>query len=255
MTYETLCEELNGLEKELTDTLKAAQKLMKNAEKATAIGDLKTIRAGAAALSQTAQKQAASIEALQSAIDGFDAREYFMSGDFAAQLLEACESRGINVKGSAPVFEMFPYRVRIDMEAQEVWLDRKKMTGIRPAALAETIRASREKLMSAAFNAEAFADELADAYDIVCMKEGKNPGADIYLSSIYKVLVPMGRFRKEYGQQEFAFDLARLYSAHPDASKKGRRFSFGPSRVGSKAIRVLDTQGHEVFLTTVSFYG
>lgn len=254
MTYETLYQELAALEKELNEALKLAQKNIKAVEKGTAVGELKAIRSGIASLEQLAEKQKESVAKLQQALNSFDNREYFMSGDFAAQLLEECENRSINVKGNAPVFEMFPYRVRIDMEAQEVWLDRKKMIGTRPSALAETIRTSREKLMSASFNAEVFADELADAYDIARMKEGKNAGADIYLSSIYKILVPMGRFRKEYGAQEFAFDLARLYSAHPDASRKGRRFAFGPSRVGSKAIRVLDTEGREVFLTTICFY-
>lgn len=254
MTYETLYLELSTLEKELSDTLKFAQKTLKIVEKGTDIGEIKAVRNGIVSMEQAAQKQAASIAAIQQALDTFDNRAYFMSGDFASQLLEECERRSINVKGDAPVFEMFPYRVKIDMEAQEVWLDRKKMAGTRPSALAETIRTSRDKLMNATFNEETFADELAEAYDTVRMKEGKGAGADIYLSSIYKVLVPMGRFRKEYGQQEFAFDLARLYSKHLNASKKGRVFSFGPSRVGSKAIRILDTEGREVFLTTVSFF-
>lgn len=254
MTYETLHQRLNALEKELNDTLKSNQKLLKSIEKGTDSGDLKTVRAGIASIEQMAQKQADTIAELQLALEAFDGREYFQSGDFAGQLLEECLSRNINVKGDAPVFEMFPYRVKIDMEAQEVWLDRKKMVGMRPSALAETIKTGRDRLMNASFNAETFADELSDAYDIALMKEGKKAGSDIYLSSILKLLVPMGRFRKEYGQQEFAFDLARLYSAHLDASKKGRRFSFGPSRVGSKAIRILDTEGREIFLTTISFY-
>lgn len=254
MTYETLYQELTALEKDLNEALKSALKALKGVEKGTGTGELKAIRTGITSLEQLAQKQAASIASVRQALDAFDNREYFMSGDFASQLLEECESRSINVKGDAPVFEMFPYRVKIDMEAQEVWLDRKKMAGTRPSALAESIKVSRDKLMNVAFNADAFADELSEAYDIVCMKEGKKAGSDIYLSSIYKVLVPMGRFRKEYGQQEFAFDLARLYSAHLDTSKKGRRFTFGPSRVGSKAIRVLDTEGREILLTTISFF-
>ena len=108
--------------------------------------------------------------------------------------------------------------------------------------------------MKAGFNAQAFANELADAYDLALLKMRKQPEADLYLSSLYKYLVPMGRFRRDYDQQSFAFDLARLYCSDAKTTKNGRCYQFGPSRKNNKVVRILDGEGKEMFLSTVCFY-
>ena len=64
----------------------------------------------------------------------------------------------------------------------------------------------------------------------------------------------MSRFRKDYDQQSFAFDLSRLYASGIDETKNGRKFQFGPSRLNNKAIRILDQNGQEVFLATIRFF-
>jgi hypothetical protein len=64
----------------------------------------------------------------------------------------------------------------------------------------------------------------------------------------------MSRFRKDYDQQSFAFDLARLYLADEITLKDGRKFQFGPSRNNKKAIRILDSLGQERYLATIRFF-
>ena len=64
----------------------------------------------------------------------------------------------------------------------------------------------------------------------------------------------MSRFRKDYDQQSFAFDLARLYISGIEETKNGKKFQFGPTRVGQKAIRILGRDGKEQFLATIRFY-
>ena len=97
-------------------------------------------------------------------------------------------------------------------------------------------------------------NELADAYDLAVVKLKKRPESDIYLTSIYKLLAPMSRFRKDYDQHSFAFDLARLYMSDVEQTKNGKRFQFGPSRNNGKAIRILDKEGQEQFLATIRFF-
>ena len=173
---------------------------------------------------------------------------------YARQMLEACQEKGVAVRGAAPVFEMFPYRVKLDMENQDVYLDRKKVQCMRPRSFVDTVRSGQEKLNKASFNPTVFAGELADAYDTALLKMNRQPGADIYLNSLYKFLAPMSRFRKDYDQQSFAFDLARLYISRIEETKNGRRFQFGPSRESNKSIRILDGNGQEYFLSTICFY-
>lgn len=194
--------------------------------------------------------------AFSEAANAFDTHEYFVSGDFTKQLLDACAERKIDVIGEKGVYEMFPYKVRVygdDEHAEEVWINRKKVASFRPAAVADTIKQGREKLYKANFNELSFMNELADAYDTTCLKSGSRPGSTIALTKVYKTLTPMARARKEYDMQAFSFDLARLYEKGPDAwvTKSGRAFTFGTSRDGKSGIRVLSSTGVESFITTI----
>ena len=169
-------------------------------------------------------------------------------------MLAYCSEKGVDVKGSYPVFEMFPYRVKFDTENQDIYVDRKKVQCMRPQSFVNSVKTGQDKLNKASFNAQTFANELADAYDLALLKLNKPAQADLYLISLYKFLTPMGRFRKDYDQQSFAFDLARLYSSDIRETKDGRSFQFGPSRISSKSIRILDQDGHEQYFATVRFY-
>lgn len=254
MNYEDLYKQLQALEKELKDTLTAAQKLYKAIGKDSENGDLKNLSKDIASLADITASQSGTLEQLNEAVQQFDSKSYFESGDFTMQMLACCRDRGIDVKGEYPVYEMFPYRVRFDAENQDIYLDRKKLHCMRPQSFVNTVKAGQDRLNKASFNALTFANELADAYDLALLKANKPAGTDIYLNNLYKYLTPMSRYRRDYDQQSFAFDLARLYSAGLEEIKDGRRFQFGPSRNNSKAIRILDHDGHEQFLATICFY-
>lgn len=255
MNYEDLYLALQTQEGSVKNNLASLQKLFKAVGKESAGGDIKSLSKDLDSMSEAAAALASALKAMKAAVDGFDTRTYFESGDFATQMLEACQEKGVDVRGTAPVYEMFPYKVKLDMENQDLYLDRKKVQCVRPRSFVETVRASQEKLNKASFNAAAFAAELGDAYDLAILKMKRQAEADIYLTSLYKILAPMSRFRKDYDQQSFAFDLARLYISGIEETKSGRRFQFGPSRESSsKSIRILDQAGKEQHLSTIRFF-
>ena len=202
------------------------------------------------------EKQKAALEELRQKAGGFDAGAYFESGDFTNQMLECCRERGIDVHGEYPVFEMFPYRIRIDAGNQDLYMDRKKVACMRPSSFADMIQTGQAKLNKAFFNPASFAEELAAAYDLAALKFNRKKDGDILLGTIYKMLVPMARSRREYDQQSYAFDIARLYNRKNEvaAIKDGRHFQFGPSHNNGKALRILDAEGKEQYLATVRFY-
>lgn len=253
MDYEELYAKLQPLEKKMKDMTGTAQKLYKNMVKDTESGDIKDLSKVLNAFDELLEAQAALTASLRAEVEGFNSREYLESGEFAQQMLAICKEKGVDVTGEYPVFEMFPYRVKFDTENQDIYLDRKKVPSLRPLSFVQTVKAGQDKLMKASFNAAGFLNELSDAYDLALLKMGKRPGYDLYLTSLYKFLVPMGRSRKEYDQQSFAFDLARLYMSDVEETKTGKRYQFGPSRNNAKAIRILDQEGREQFLATISF--
>lgn len=254
MNYENMNENLLPEEKTVKDTLASLQKLFKAINRERENGDVKSLVRDMSAMQASVQAAAEALERMQEIVAGFDMKEYFESGDFADQMLAACEEKGVDVRGEFPVYEMFPYKVKLDTENQDVYLDRKKVQCVRPLSFVAMVKEGQEKLNKATFNAQTFAGELSEAYDMAVLKMDKQSGADIYLNNLYKYLAPMSRFRKEYDQQSFAFDLARLYGSDTEETKNGRKFQFGPSRNNNKAIRILDKEGREQFLATIRFY-
>lgn len=254
MNYEDFYEELQPQEKVLKDYLAQLQKLFKAITKETENGDVKSLVRDLKAMSEASEQLSVSLKEVSETVSGFDARDYFESGAFAEQMISLCREKEVDVRGEFPVYEMFPYRVKVDAENQDVYLDRKKVQCMRPQSFVDMVKAGQEKLNKAPFNALTFVSELSDAYDLAVLKLKKRPESDIYLTSLYKFLAPMSRFRKDYDQQSFAFDLARLYASGIEETKNGRKFQFGPNRYQNKAIRILDKDGQEQFLSTIRFY-
>lgn len=254
MNYENLYQDLQSNEKTVKDNLVSLQKLFKAIHREAEGGDMRSLARDLTAMEESAASILASVNGMKKSMDGFDTKGYLENGEFAEQMLAACQENGVDVRGDFPVYEMFPYRVRLDTENQDIYLDRKKVQCMRPQSLVHAIKSGQEKLQRAPFNAFAFVNELSDAYDLAVLKMKKRPDADIYLTSLYKFLAPMSRFRKDYDQHSFAFDLARLYTSDVEETKNGRRFQFGPSRNNNKAIRILDKDGQEQFLATIRFY-
>ncbi len=254
MDYESLYKEYQYIEKNLKDQIKGLAKLQKSIAKGMESGELAKSRSDLAQLQTVNETTSESIDGLKGVLLGFDSREYIESGLFASQLLEQCREAGIDVIGEFPVYEMFPYRVRISVEEEAVYLDRKKYALLRPKSLVALIKRSQEKLYKASFNAASFANELAAAYDLAELASPKKAGGDVYLTTLYKFLVPMARSRKEYDQQSYAFDIARLFDSEEVELKGGRRYQFGPSRNNNKALRILDREGREHYLATIRFF-
>lgn len=255
MDYEALYRNTQPIEKMLKDKCSLLVRLQKGMSKDLAKGDLKSFIKDMALFSQVYEECGMIRNTLEQEVESFDVRSYFENGDFAEQLLDICNRENVDVVGLFPNYHMFPYKVRVDVENQDLYLDRKKISCVRPESFIQMVKSGREKLMKGSFNVTQFVNELSIAYDMAVLKHGgKQNEPDMYLTTLYKFLVPMSRARKEYDQQSFAFDLARLYTAEPVVTKDGRRYQFGPSRNSSKAIRILDDNDREQFLATIRFY-
>ncbi len=254
MNYEELYTALQPQEKALKDALSSLQKLSRAIGKETESGDLKSMLKDLSTMEETAANVSAVISEVKETVSGFDTETYFRDGDFAEQMIACCEKEGIDVKGSFPVYEMFPYRVKLDLGTQDVYLDRKRIQCVRPQSFVDLVKQGQEKLNRASFNPQKFAGELAKAYDLAILTTGSNPGTDMYLKRLYEFLAPMSRTQRDYDLQSYAFDLARLYNSREDTTKTGRHFQIGTSRKSTKAIRFLDWNGKEDYLSTIRYY-
>ena len=257
--YEELAKQMLPVEKELKDKISTLQKQFKSLSKDFAQGDLKSWARDISAMRSLLQEQEALLASLQEQVDNFEIRAYVENGDFAEQMLAYCESLGVDVKGDFPTYEMFPFRARVDAENLDLYLDRKRVQCLRPAAFVQMVKTNRDKLLRASFDPRTFIKELAAAYDLALLKQNQGKAqttsaADIYLKNLYNYLTPMRRFRRDYDQQSFAFDLARLYASDLHTTDDGRQVQFGPSRYINRSIRILDQDGREQYLATIRFF-
>ncbi|MDR2163654.1 MAG: hypothetical protein LBO70_06930 [Clostridiales Family XIII bacterium] len=259
MDYELIYEDFAELAETLKSQLSNQQRLLKRINKGMSSGDIRNTAKDIAAFIPSSDETGQTIDAIRHLVDGIDVTDYLESNDFAKQLIRECKERDVDIVGENRSYEIFPYRLRINPPDGEVLINGKKAPGLRPAAVADFLAKGKAKLLSANFNADKFAAELASAYDnaIIVGAKGKKavPDADVYLNTIYKFLAPMGRFRRDYDAQSYAFDIARLYNAAEGITlADGRKIQFGPSRVNNRAIRILDAFGNELFIATVRFY-
>jgi len=75
----------------------------------------------------------------------------------------------------------------------------------------------------------------------------------VYALDLYDLLTPMKRSKREYTKIDYAYDLARLYSAGNTELEDGRKLRFDSIRDNKKTIRILDSNNTEQFISTVRF--
>ena len=258
--YEVFYQGFQQLEKNLKEKVQHTQRSFKKIIKDSKTGNVKQLTRDIEELRVLADELAALSNDLQNAADNYDSRGYFESGEFTRQLIEYCKQYEVDIKGEAGVYEMFPFKLRVDAENQDLYVNRRKVQCMRPAYFAQDMKQQVEKYMKSAFNMSYFIDELSEAYDLaVIVRNSKSPAPrfefDVNLKDIYGYLAPTRKARREYDSQQYAYDLSRLYiSGLDEQTKDGRRFQLGSSKIQSKLIRILDGDGKEQYLGTIRFF-
>ena len=257
MDYEQFFLDTQAHTTELNEKTAIQSKTVKKVEKCIAGGDMNSLPKLFAVLREAVRECEEALGLLEDLTAGFSGYEYMANGDFTAQMIECCEQLGVDVQGDFPVYEMFPCRVTINPEAQDVTFDRKHLPCLRPSKLIGDIKTELDKLSSVPFNAKLFAKELAAAYDLAIIKASRKKhcaeNAPMYALDLYDFLTPMKRYKKDYTKHNFAYDLARLYSEELVALDDGRILRFDTARDMKKAVRILDRHGAEQLITTIRF--
>jgi len=257
LDYEQYFSDAQAYTKELSEKTAIQLKTVKKVEKCIADGDINSLPKLFGALREAAREREVALDQLEAHTASFDGYEYMTNGDFTAQMIGCCNQLGVDVQGDFPVYEMFPCRVTINPEAQDVTIDRIHLQCLRPSKLITDIKKELDKLSKVSFNAQLFAKELAAAYDLAIIKASKKKhhaeNAPMYAQDLYDLLTPMKRYKKDYTKHNFAYDLARLYAEEIITLDDGRNLRFDTARDMKKAIRILDRYGSEQLITTIRF--
>ena len=257
MDYEQYLSDAQAYTKELNEKTNVQTKTVKKIGKCIADGDITSLPKLFAALREATGEREIALGRLETLTASFDGYGYMAGGDFTAQMIECCAQSGVDVQGDFPVYEMFPCRVTVNPETQDVTVDRKRLSCLRPSKLINDIKTELDRLSKVNFNTQLFAKELAAAYDLAIIRVSRKKhcadNAPVYALDLYDLLTPMKRYKKDYTKHNFAYDLARLYSEDATALDDGRILRFDTARDMKKAIRILDRYGSEQFITTIRF--
>jgi len=257
LDYEQYYSDAQVFARELKEKTDAQSRNVKKIQKCISDGDISALPKLFTAIRDAERERGDVLGHLETLTEGFDGQEYMSCGDFTAQMLECCRQLGLDVQGSFPVYEMFPCRVTVNTETQDVTVDRRRLQCLRPSKLVSDIKTELDKLSKASFNTQLFVKELAAAYDLAIVKSSKKKSiaddAPMYVQDLYDVLTPMKRYKKEYTKHNFAYDLSRLYAEESIILDDGRLLRFDTVRDTKKAIRILDRHGAEQFITTIRF--
>ena len=244
--------------KAVKDKTDAQTKAVKKIQSCLETGDLNALPKLYATLRDASIEREDALGQLESLTQGFNGQEYMANGEYASQMLDYCRELKVDVHGSFPIYEMFPCRVTVNPESQDVTVDKKRMQCLRPVKLISSIKSTLDKLSKAQFNAQVFAKELSAAYDLALIKSSRKktyvPDAPVYVRDLYDFLTPMRRYKREYTMLNYAYDLARLYAEDDLVLDDGRKIRYDTVRDARRAVRILDKNGAEQYITTVRFY-
>lgn len=221
--------------------------------KASAGGDVRTVEATLRDLQ--AQTLDEPLKAVVAAAESFDYRKYLGEG-FAADFEAACGDAGLKLEGYFPNYFVFPLAVRVDVENPSVLINRRRVGMLRPSEVVNAIREERDRLERSPFNAAEFLGALFKVWDnmnaqlsIVNNVRVRQPQP---LKQVYRELVPFGRWRRDYPESFFAFDVQRLLLSN-ELRLNGWQCELERGRGGANALRLIDHEGQERLIASVNF--
>lgn len=221
-------------------TLKVATALtreLKKSKAAAATGQLRELRRAldaAAALAGdlvgAAGKTAASFD--------LDEQEYLGSGQYAKELLETAESRGVAMFEADERLLCYPSLIKVLPSDAAVEIDRRREKRLRPSVLVEGLKVSQSR--PPRFRPEPFLESLSAAYALLVAREGKHDSAVVRLLDVWGVLTLLPGQGRDYTRPEFARDLYLLDQSGKTTTKSGRTLHWHASS-GTRGTGTLTT--------------
>jgi len=196
-------------------------------------------------------------EGLQGLATSYDHKSYFEQM-FHGEFINACQLTKLPAEGSFPNYFLYPLKVRIEVAKLGFYINKKFYRGLRMSFLVNEIKKTRDNIIRRPFNGKNFLSELANIYDeLIEYYSAKNgvklPDQEVELRNVYRRLTPMRRWKNNYPESFFAFDLHQLLQSKLLYLPDGRRIHLAPAREERKNLVILDSGGGEMRIGLLSF--
>lgn len=228
---------------------------LRRAQTSARDGELREHRRSVAAARGQWDRLGADLAGLEAAYD-VDETGYLAGGGFVAELLDLAHRNGVVIVAdpdAADRLQSYPSVVRVVPADTAVEIDKRRERRLRPSVL--VARLAKAQQQPARGRSAPFLEALAAGYDLVVVREGREPGAVVRLDAIWGVLTLLPGSRADYGRPEFTRDLYRLDQSRTLRTNSGRQLRFAAS-TGTRGAGVLTTVaqgGHQQRYWGVAF--
>lgn len=190
---------------------------------------------------------------------------YLSSDDYRKQLEDELQKADLPFEGEFPIYRIPPFKLELAFEEKTVRLSFGQATidktGLfEPHSLSQWVKKHCISFTNRSFNAERFFRDLLSAYKVAnrlaYAKANGNKvlwGRAVTLRNIYDLLTLRAEARREYKEEHFVFDLARLRDK--GTTFKEYSVEFGYTRVKEGNFVVPDLRsGREEQFTTLTIH-
>jgi len=251
---QTLQEDFKNLE----NTHRNMMNAVKRVKAAVAAGNLDALKQALVRYGELVDRQKEVLQGFQEKLPSFDLPS-FLGENFHQSFLAALDEQDLAVEEAYPVYEVLPFKIRVQPDKEMVTINEKTVRDLRPGVLARRLKREIERLQAASFDAGRFLAVLAAAYDLEMAKNFAEKKIEaneqeVLLRDIYKILTPLPQQKRAYPLQLFAFDLHRVQRSGQKTAPDGRRLVLGSVRDPRRALVILDARGQPERLGTLKFY-
>ena len=189
-------------------------------------------------------------------------KEYLMTETFIKDFEQELTDTKIPFQGEFPDYFFPPFHLHFDLENYQAFLilgrKSQRLSALQPRELAILIANEYKAVYSRRFNSKNFLKDLLSAYKFAnCLSFKQKEvlwGKAVSLDKIYEILTVKRSVHQEYPKILFQFELGLLKERF-DLSLNGEyRFEFGFTRSTRKALVIVDSQGRESRISTLTIH-
>lgn len=196
-------------------------------------------------------------------------REVLMHDDYIVALEAALADLEVPVSGEFPSYTLPPFTFNVNRENLEARLTlgrKNERTGdLDPTVLAAWVAVRYKKMQARRFKAEAFMKDLYAGYQMglwqhfpqemqrALAKKETLSGLAVPMTTIYQLLTLKRTARSDYPLPFFVYDLG-LFKESGIFSDGKHRFELGFARRQEKALLIVDSQGRESHISSLTVY-
>ena len=189
-------------------------------------------------------------------------KKYLTNEQFIKDFEHELSDANIPFQGEFPDYFFPPFHLHFDLDNFQVFLilgrKSQRYSVLQPKELAVLIANAYKAIYNRRFNSKNFLKDLLNAYKLAnCLSFKQKEvlwGKAVSLDKIYEILTVKRSTHQEYPKILFQFELGLLKESVNLSLNNEYVFEFGFTRSARKALVVVDSQGRESRISTLTIY-